>query len=256
MTDAEDALKLNPNDIGARRILGRIYTRMIGDPQQGRVDEKMLPKAIEQYQKISQLAPEDVDTWLMLGRLKKISQNSVDAEKSFKKALEIEPNNEDALTGLAMVYADVGDTKAAAEMLRRVAEKSPSLRTLTALASTYEQMRDYPLAAETLRRAMELQPGNSELKRAYAQNLLLSDRYDESLKQYKELVQEDPRDAAAWMRLSQIYTREARLSQPPAKLPTRLASSSRTTSRSVITRSACSKPKARPRKPSTPSRTC
>ena len=126
VTDAEEALKQNPNDIGARRLLGRIYTRMIGDPQQGRIDEKMLPKAIEQYQKIAELAPDDVDTWLMLGRLQKVAQNSVESEKAYKKALELDPNNEDALTGLAMVYADVGDSKSAAEMLRRVTDKNPS----------------------------------------------------------------------------------------------------------------------------------
>jgi len=205
VSDAEEALKQNPNDIAARRLLGRIYTRMIGDPQQGRIDEKMLPKAIEQYQKIAELAPNDLDTWLMLGRLQKVAQNSVESEKSYKKALELDPNNEDALTGLAMVYTDVGDTKSAAEMLRRVAEKNPSLRTLTALAGTYEQMRDYSLAAETLRRALELQPSNTEIKRAYAQDLLMSDQADDALKLYKELVQEEPKDANSWLRMSQIY---------------------------------------------------
>ncbi len=86
-----------------------------------------------------------------------------------------------------------------------MSEKNPSARTLTALATTYEQMRDYPLAAETLRRAMELQPGNTDVKRAYAQDLLLSDQLDDSLKQYKELVAEEPKDAGSWLRLSQIY---------------------------------------------------
>jgi len=37
--DAEEILRQNPQDINARRILGRIYTRMIGDPQQNKVDE-------------------------------------------------------------------------------------------------------------------------------------------------------------------------------------------------------------------------
>ena len=45
----------------------------------------------------------------MLGRLQKVAQNSVDAEKAYKKVLDQDPNNEDALTGLAMVYSDLGD---------------------------------------------------------------------------------------------------------------------------------------------------
>jgi tetratricopeptide (TPR) repeat protein len=205
VSDAEEALKANPNDVGSRRVLGRIYTRMIGDPQQGRIDEKMLPRAIEQYQKIVEIQPADTETWLMLGRLHKVAQDSVAAEKAYKKVLELEPGNEDALTGLAVVYSDVGDAKAAAEVLRRVVDKSPSVKTLSALATTYEQIRDYGLAAEALRKALELAPGNAEIKRAYAQDLLLAEQHDESLKVYKELAAEEPRDAQVWLRISQVY---------------------------------------------------
>lgn len=205
VTEAEEALKANPNDVNSRRILGRIYTRMIGDTQGGKVDENMLRKAIEQYTRITALDPKDVDTYLMLGRLQKIAQNSVEAEKAYKKVLEIEPENEDALTGLAIVYADLGNSKEASDLLRRVAEKNPSLRTLTALAGQYEQMRDYALAAETLRRTLEVAPGNVEVKRAYAQNLLLADKADEALKMYREVAAEDKKDWQSWLRIAQIH---------------------------------------------------
>lgn len=203
--DAEDALRTNPADMNARRILGRIYTRMIGDSQQGKVNDEMLKKAIEQYTKVVEAEPKDVDTWLMLGRLQKIAQNSVEAEKAYKKVIEIDPNHEDALTGLAVVYADLGDSKRSSELLKRLTEKNPSPRTLMALASQYEQLRDYGLAAETLRRAIELQPENPELKRAYAQNLLLADKYDEALAVYKEIAANDPKDWQSQLRISQIY---------------------------------------------------
>ena len=204
--EAEEAIRQDPNDVTARRILGRIYTRMIGDPQQRQVNEDMVKRAIEQYKKVSEKEPADLDTWLMLGRLYKVAQNSVDSEKAYKKALELDANNEDAMTGLAMVYADLGDNKGASEMLRRVTEKSPSMRTLTALAGAYEQMREYGLAAESLKKALELSPGsNPELKRALAQNLMLAEQFDESLKVYEELLAEDPKDAQSQLRISQIY---------------------------------------------------
>ena len=203
--EAEEAIRQNPNDVNSRRILGRIYTRMIGDTQQGKVNEEMLKKAIDQYEKIAAVQPKDVDTLLMLGRLHKIAHNSVEAERAYKRILEVEPANEDALTGLAIVYADLGNTREASELLRRVAEKAPSLRTLTALAGQYEQMREYALAAETLRRTLEVAPGNTEVKRAYAQNLLMADRIDESLKVYEQLSKEEPRDFQTFLRLSQIY---------------------------------------------------
>jgi tetratricopeptide (TPR) repeat protein len=209
VTEAEDALKKNPADLNQRRLLARIYTRMIGDSQQNRIDENMLRKAIEQYQKIGEQDPKDTEAWLMLGRLQKVAQNSVEAIAAYKKVLESDAANEDALTGLAMVYSDLGDNKAAADLLRKAAEKTPSARTLTALASTYEQMRDYALAAETLKRAMEQSPANpDELKRALAQDLMLSDQLDDALKLYNELVADDPKDVQSQLRVSQIYRQQ------------------------------------------------
>lgn len=205
VTQAEDALKQNPEDLNARRVLARIYTRLIGDAQQNRIDENMVKKAIEQYEKIAEKEPKDTDSWMMLGRLNKVAQNSVEAVKDYKKALELEPENEDAMTGLALVYADLGDTKAAADLLRKAADKDPNPRSLAALASAYEQMKEYGLAAQTLRRALDQQPGNADLKHALAQDLLLSEQLDESLKLYTELVGEDPKDDQSYLRLSQIY---------------------------------------------------
>src|SRR5260370_35229027 len=102
VSEAEDLLKQNPDNLEARRLLGRIYARLIGDPQQNKVNEDMLRRAIEQFQKVTEKDPKDVESWLMLGRLERISRNSVDAEKAYKKALDQDSGNEEALTGLAM----------------------------------------------------------------------------------------------------------------------------------------------------------
>lgn len=206
VSDAEDILKQNPNDLNARRILARIYARLIGDNQNNRLDETYLKKAIEQYQKITEKDTKDVDSFLMLGRLEKIAQNSVNAEKAYKKALELDPENEDALTGLAMVYADLGDARNAADMLKKVADRNPNGRSLSQLASAYEQMREYGLAAETLKKAIELSPASAgELRRSLAQDLMLAERLDESLKVYQEIAADEPKDAQAQLRMSQIY---------------------------------------------------
>jgi len=203
--DAEEQLKQNPNDLNARRLLARIYTRLIGDSQAHKIDENMVKKAIEQYEKITERDPKDVESWLMLGRLEKVLQNSTEAVKDYKKALELDPENEDAMTGLATVYADLGDNKAAAELLRKVADKDPNPRSLTSLAGVYEQLKDYSLAAEMLRRALDQQPGNADLKHALAEDLLLSEQLDDALKLYQESADEDPKDQHSLLRISQIY---------------------------------------------------
>jgi tetratricopeptide (TPR) repeat protein len=208
VSEAETALRENPNDTNQRRILGRIFMRLIGDTQTNKVNEEMLKRATEQYLKIVEKEPSDAEAWMTLGRLHKIAQNSVEAEKAFSKVLSMDPENEDAMSGLAMVYLDLGDSKRAADLLRKVAEKEPNMRTLTALAGTYEQMRDFALAAETLKRALALSPDNDDIKRALAQNLMLADQLDEARKIYEGLAAEDERDVQSWLRISQIYRQQ------------------------------------------------
>ena len=207
--DAEDVLKQNPNDLNAHRLLARIFTRLVGDGRSGKVDETMLRRATEEYQKITVLAPKDIPAWLMLARLQKAADNSVDAEKSYQKVLAIEPDNEDALTGLALVYSDLGDNKKAAELLKHLADKNPSARSLTALAAAYEQMRDFKAAAGALRRLLETNPANDrEVKRNLAQDLMLSQDYAAALAIYNGLVADDPADAQSYLRISQIYRQQ------------------------------------------------
>src|SRR5437870_4756477 len=204
--DAEEALKQNPKDVSARRMLARIFMRQIGDPQKNRIDEAMLKRTIEEFQKITELDPKDADAWLVLGRLYKVSQNSVDSEKAYKKALEIDPENDDALNGLALVYADLGNTKEATELLRKASERHPTARSLKTLAEAYEQMREFGLAAEALKRALDMEPANAdELRSELAQDLLFADRIDEARQLYQAMVDQEPGNAQAWLRLSQVY---------------------------------------------------
>ena len=205
VTEAEEVLRREPDNLDARRILGRIYTRMIGDTQQGKINEDMLHSAIEQYQKITAKDPKDLESWLTLGRLYRTASNSVEAEKSYTQALAIDPNSEEALTGLAIVYSDVGDTRKAIEKLKAVTNKDPNPRTLAALASSYEQLHDNKSAADVLRKALDLDPDNSRIKRALARNLLYSGSFDDSLKYYNEIAADDPHDAEAQLRISEIY---------------------------------------------------
>ena len=117
ITQAEDMLKQNPDNVDARRMLGRIYMKMIST-QDNRINEDYLHKAIEQLQKVTEKEPKDAESWVALGRLYRVSNNSVDAEKAYNKALEAEADNEEALTGLAMLYSDLGDNKRAIEKLK------------------------------------------------------------------------------------------------------------------------------------------
>ncbi len=205
VTQAEDMLKQNPDNLDARRMLGRVYTRMLGDPQQGRINEDLLRRATEQYQKITEKDPKDADSWVMLGRLYRVAGNSVDAEKALNNALKAEPDNEDALTTLAQLYLNLGDVNRAIDKLKAATDRRPNERTLVALATAYEQIRDYRSAAAVLKRAIEVSSDDSRLRRSLAQDLFASGQYDEALGIYQQLASEDGRNAMLWLRIGEIY---------------------------------------------------
>jgi len=211
VTESEAALKVNPNDLSARRILGRIYARLIGDPQANRIREDMVRKALDQYQKIADVEPSDVDAWVMLGRLSKVAQDNDGSEKAYKKVLALDPENEDALTGLAMSAAESGDVAGAAAMLEKAGAKNPNPRALAQLADMYEQLKDYRNAAKAWQKALDMSGGNPEFKRQLANNLVMGDQLDEAIRVYEELVEDEPKDLGSVLRLSQIYRQKKNL---------------------------------------------
>lgn len=203
--EAQDALKTNPDDLNARRVLAHIYTQEIGDANANRIDENMVRRAIEQYKIVSDKDPKDVDSLVMLGRLDRVLNNSVDAEAAFKKAIAVDPDNEDAVTGLASVYSDRGDVRSASDLLEKLTKKNPSPRAYLSLSNNYEQMKEYSLAADALKKAIDLDPTHLEWNAQLAQDLALAGRYDEALATYQDLAKETPQDATAYLGMAQIY---------------------------------------------------
>ena len=216
--EAQNALKTNPDDVNARKVLARIYTQQIGDAEGKRVDENMARKAIEQYKYITQKNPQDVESLVMMGRLDRVVDDSVSAEAAFKQALSAEPDSEDAIVGLASVYSDRGDPKGASALLEKLAQKNPSPRALVILANNYESMREYGLAADAYKKALDLDPNRAELKQALAQDQALAGRYDDALQSYKDLTEANPQDAQPYLRSAQIYREQKKTSQARAMI--------------------------------------
>ncbi len=117
----------------------------------------------------------------------------------------MEPDNEDALVGRAAVYADKGDTEAAAAMFERAAQKNPSAESWQRLAASYEQLKEYKLAADTIKKGLALNPENAaELRKALAQDLLNAGEFDEAIVAFEAVAADDTEDAEAWLRISQL----------------------------------------------------
>lgn len=205
VAQAEEMLKQNPENLDARRMLGRIYTRMIPEGQPGRIDERYVRRAIEQFEMVTQKDAKDADSFVMLGRLYQVSNKSPEAEKAFNAALAAEPDNEEALAGLAKLYTDLGDSRRAAEKLKAIADKSPNERTLAALAQQYEDLQQFKEAADILRKLRDMAPNNPKIAAALARDLMFSDQLDEALHIFQQLAQSDPKDWQAQLYIAEIY---------------------------------------------------
>ncbi len=203
--EAQEALKTNPDDLNARRVLAHVYTQQIGDAQSNHIDEGMARRAVDQYKIITEKDPKDVDSLIMLGRLDRVLDNSVDAEAAFKKVLAVDPDNEDAATGLASVYSDRGDARGASQLLEQLTKKNPSARAYVTLANNYESMREYSLAADAYKKALDLDPSHAELKAALAQDEALAGRFDDALRTYREMADASPRETQPYIGMAQIY---------------------------------------------------
>ncbi len=221
ISEAEDLLKQNPNNLNARRILARIYSRMIGgqgDTPGGRVNVEMLKQAVDQYKKIIEADPKDEESLSMLARLYRASQEKDLAEQTYKKLLALDPSSEDALTGLAAVFADRGDLPGAIQMLKKAVEKEPNPRTLVTLAEFYEQLRDYSHAADALKQAIPMAQENEALLKALGRDLFEAGRADEALEVYTELAKTNPKEVEYQVRLTELYTRKKEFAQARAAL--------------------------------------
>jgi len=218
VAEVESILQRDPKNLQMRRVLGRIYRGYLADPGQGRLNEDLLRRAIEQYEKILQQEPRDTESLMNLANLYRVAHDSVKAEKTLKALLELDPNSEEALTSLAALYSELGDTQGAVEMLTRASQKRPNSKILAALGSTYEQLNQHEKAVEALEKALQLDRNNWEARRSLARNLLAADQYDKALVHYQALAQQDPQDSRNFLGLAQIYRHKRAFDQARANL--------------------------------------
>jgi tetratricopeptide (TPR) repeat protein len=208
--EAQDIIKRDPNNLEARRLLGRIYLRSLGDMQAGNGSQNVLKLAIEQYEQIVRLQPDSMDDHLLLGRLYRLNNDLQKAENEFKTAVKLQPGSEEAVTTLAYLYNELGDTSRATQVLSSVPDVARSAKLYSALGYTYEQQKQYKKAVEAYRHAIELDRDNLDAIRGLAQNLLNDGQTDAALEQYKVIADANPEDAQTYVRIAEIYRKQGK----------------------------------------------
>jgi tetratricopeptide (TPR) repeat protein len=209
--EAQDILKRDPNNLEAHKLLGRIYLRSLGDmPGAGNGSDNMLKLAIEQYEQIVKIEPDNVDDHLLLGRLYRLNNDLQKSEAELKTAVKLDPDSEEAVTTLALLYTDEGDTARALQVLSAIPDAGRSAKLYAALGATYEQRKDYKAAIDAYKHAIRLDRDNLDAIRGLAENYLNDGQVDAALEQYKVIADANPEDAQTYLRMSEIYRRQGK----------------------------------------------
>jgi tetratricopeptide (TPR) repeat protein len=208
--EAQDIIKRDPKNLEAHKLLGRIYLRSLGDMPGGSGSDNILHLAIDQYEQITKLDPDSVDDHLLLGRLYRLNNDLQKAEGELKTAIKLDPSSEEAVTTLAMLYTDEGDTAHALKVLSSIPDSARSAKLYAALGAAYEQRKDYKSAIDAYKHAIVLDRDNLDAIRGLAENLLNDGQLDASLEQYKVIADSNPEDAQTYVRMAEIYRRQAK----------------------------------------------
>jgi tetratricopeptide (TPR) repeat protein len=210
VVEAQDIIKRDPNNLEAHKLLGRIYLRSLGDMPGGNGSDNVLKLAIEQYETIVKIEPNSVDDHLLLGRLYRLNNDLQKSENELKTAVKLDPTSEEAVTTLAILYTDEGDTARALQVLSSIPDAGRSAKLYSALGTAYEQRKEYKAAIDAYKKAIQLDRDNLDAIRGLAENLLNDGQTDAALEQYKVIADANPEDAQTYLRMAEIYRRQGK----------------------------------------------
>ncbi len=204
VSEAQELLKRDPNDLQTRRLLGRIYLRRLGD-QSSSAQSETAARAIEQYKEVYRLDPTDSESALWLARLYRLRNEHDKAEDVLRTLLKQDPDSETAVEQLTQLLLDEGKSADAVLLLESTTSRTPSPTLLDLLGDAYTQTHDLVKAEAAYRKATELDPSELSHTRGLGQTLLAEEKFADALTVYQKLADLMPDDSDVYLRLAQIY---------------------------------------------------
>ena len=172
---ADAALKLNPADVDAHRVLGSIYASLAEPDEAGKTpadSAENVRKAVEHLEKAHRADGTDRDAGLDLALARLYIQSDQDQKAAdlLRRVIEYEPDAGEVYVLLAHVETSLGHAERATDALEAGAAGNPRL--LQTLAGLYETQENWNKAAATYERLSGFNPGSVEVKTKWAAALL------------------------------------------------------------------------------------
>jgi Tfp pilus assembly protein PilF len=231
--DLLKAVELNPSLLDARLILAEFYVRGRNQElarQQIEACLKIAPRDIrvlmlqgnlkilerdaagaeKALKQVIQISPEYAPAYVQLGLLYNLLKRKEDALASFKKALEKNPRQTDALAFLVGIFiADkkFDDALQICEKQKDKVEGNPANLALIDYleGNTFVAKADSKKAEELFKKAMETEPNLLAPYIALAEIYAREKKYDESIAGYEAVLSKNPKYLAGYMAIGTIY---------------------------------------------------
>jgi len=215
---AQAALKIDPDNVDAHRLLARIYVRTLGDLTAGDGQQENVSRAIEEFQAVLKIDPTDTYSALWLARLYGFENKHQDAENVLRGVLQQDPDNGPGLEQLSQLLVDEGRSQEAIDLLTKAAGDSSSPDVYDLLGDAYAQARQYSQAETAYRKAVEEDPDDPGHRHGLAEALLSQDKYADALEQFQKLTELEPGTSENYLRESQLYRRLGQFDQAETSL--------------------------------------
>lgn len=165
--------------------------------------------------------PRSSRLWLALGIAQLAHGKNADAQKSFERALELDPKFAPAFAYLGTTYAERGQYAEAVNFYERTIVADDQLAVpyyLAADALLKLQNFDAARVEKYLRRAVALDPSLASARMALAKLYVRGERWPEAAEQFEAVVKLDPDLAEAHYQLGRVYTRLKRTAEAQKEL--------------------------------------
>jgi eukaryotic-like serine/threonine-protein kinase len=160
-------------------------------------DAKWIPLASAATDRARQLLPDSPEVNVTIGELSLRSGKPADAVAAYRRALSAQPNNFDAILGLARAYDAAGDATRAEETYRRAIDLQPAyFGGYSKLAGFYFNHGRFGPAADMFRKVNELTPDNARAFSNLGACEFARGRFDLALAAFQKSLALEPTDLA------------------------------------------------------------
>ena len=165
-----------------------------------------LEQALTLFRKIQKLDPRNPTVHISSGEIY-LSLKQFDlAISEYETAVKLDPERIDALTGLAQVYMQKGNTQTAFDRVNKQLTISKDKgRIHQLLAQMSLGMKDYTKAIQHLEKTLELNPSLVSAYSMIGNAYLAQNKFDEAIEQYQKAIQKKPSEIPTRMLLGILH---------------------------------------------------